>query len=428
MCPVGRDKVKKLIKNKEGFGLVHAMVIVAVVGGISYFIMDALNLNNRILQNVSSAKIIDDVVDDIYNRLKDPEMCAVDYYVSKEFDDYTEYAKFFNRRLYQNDLALYPRATTPSPGVTQVRGTFHAFGNFFWKNSATASQRINFILNKRGVETYKMTDEVRYRQWLDGDGKDVFDYSTMRLDYNTVVTPPTNPADNLVAYWALPAGTNIDTIYQGASLDEKYIIGDRVAIKDMYLQNYVYDATLQMGTMDLVIIFIKNVKQTLFEGGPQSNLGSRLTRRVIKLNVSLFRTPSTTANTLNNYTPTYVSNTRIRKCYADKENYITKLTKYYCEQNEGSFRNGECLGFDAAVLRTVRQQICTDMYGAAQWNAATQKCELPTCKYGITGFTAKGVPRCLCNLEMGDARILYARRDGTVNYKNGAGTFVEGCP
>lgn len=423
--------VKNPFENNLGFGLVHAMVIVGVVGGISYFIMDALNLNNRILQNVSSAKIIDDVVDDIYNRLKDPEMCAVDYYVTKEFDDYTEYAKFFNRRLYQNNLTLYPRATIPSAGVTEVRGRFHAFGNFFGKNSAEVSQRVPYILNKKGVETYKMNDEVRYRRWQDtaaNGSKDIFDYSTMPLNYENEVTPPDEPGSDLVAYWALPEGMDINALVQGASIDSKYLIGDKVAIKDMYLQNYVYDSTLDMGTMDLVIIFVKNVKKTLFKGNAQADLGSRLTRRVVKLNVTRFRTPSGVANAGNGYTPSFVANNRIRKCYADKENYITKLTKYYCEQNGGSFERGECLGFDSSVLRQVREDICTDMYGAGAWKTAKQKCELPVCKYGITGFTAKGVPKCLCALEMGDSRILYARRDGTVNYKNTSGNFIEGCP
>lgn len=420
-------------KNTHGFGLVHAMMIVGIIGGISYFIMDALNLNNQILQNVSSAKVIDDVVEDIYNRLKDPEMCAVDYYVTKEYDDYSAYAKHFNRRLYQNDISVFPRATQPTPGVTEVEGRFYGFGNFFWKDSATASQRIPFLLNRRGVEEYRSTDSVAYQRSLDLNGKDVYNYATRVLNYGTIVPFPAIPDDDEVAYWALPDSTPLDSIVKGA-FDEKYLIGGKVAIKDMYLQNYNYDSTLDIGSMDLVIIFVKNVNQIDKEddnptgAGPQATLGGRLTRRVIKLNVSRFSTPTGVADTANSYTPTMASNSRIRKCYADKDNYVNKLTRYYCEQNGGSFENGECLGFDAEILRLVRRDICTDMYGAAQWDVATNKCVLPRCKYGITGFDAMGVPQCLCNLGHDSGVTLYKRRDGTVNYRNTSGVYVQGCP
>lgn len=431
-----------IIKSQGGFGLVQALMVVAVISGISYVVMDALNLNNRILQNVSSAKIIDDVVEDIYTRLKDPELCAVDYFVSREYDDKTSYARKFNRRFFVDDGIS--KSEFPEPVVTvdindiesvTVEGKFIAMGNFFRVDTASLKTPVPFILNRRGVENFRWTEEVSYRLTKDSnltdsvDG-DSYNYDIDPLNYAdaTRTDPGDEPANEFVAYRALPEDTPLSSIIDG-TIGSQYIIGGKVAIKEMFLTNYQVAGSFK--TMDLVIIFIKNVntvQRTRLEGESDEELavrqrsqtlGGRLTRRVIKITLETFTAPSGTQFGADTSGVVQTTNTTIQSCYADKNNYIKKLTRHYCLQSGGSFENGECLAVDATILRAIKEELCNEMYKttpSSLWDG--NQCVFPSCKYGVTGFAPMnegGRPKCLCNIVVGDnSKIIERNADGTM--------------
>lgn len=419
----------KYCDDEKGFGLVQAMMIAAAVSALSYIIMNALDLNNRILQNVSTAKVIDDIVDDIYNRLKDPEMCGVDYYASRNFDDGSDYAQHFNPRLFVDDTAEFPPSTplmvAATPTAYIIHGKYFGYGNFFMndtalftKGSATWRVRIPFILNRKGIDNYRWTDNIRYVQLVNGGYVYSDDSNTTVLDYGTSPTIPATPANQYVAYWALPAGLDIKDVRafmeDSSNEPEKYLYGKKVLIKDIYLQNYeVVNGT--EGRAELVIIFIKNYQPRKDQGGVErGELGGRLTRRVIQLSVDRFKRPKGSRGTPPlGVTPTPFTNAKIQKCFADKNNFIREVSRHYCESNGGSYVDGECRGFDEKLLKNIRYKICGDMYGLdgdgfpRLWKPdpsdSTQgNCLFPVCKYGITGFDSYGVPECLCGLEASD--------------------------
>ncbi len=423
----------EMSRNEKGFGLVQAMMIAAAVSALSYIIMNALELNNRILQNVSTAKVIDDIVDDIYNRLKDPEMCGADYYASRNFDDGADYAQSFNPRLFVDDASEFP-SPTPTAGGLTINGRFFGYGNFFMKNTASFTKgtgtwrlRIPYILNRRGIDFYRWTDTVRYIQ-RDNGGYIYSGTGTTVLDYNTVPTIPNPPADQYVAYWALPSTLDLadvrDFMETPSNDPEKYLYGKKVLIKDIWIQNFeVVNGT--EGRAELVFVFIKNYQpREDSAGNERGELGGRLTRRVIQLSVDLFKRPTGSRGPPPlGATPTPVTNTKIQKCYADKNNFIREISRHYCEENGGSYVDGECRGFDESLLKNIRYKICGDMYGRTGgyptlWKPdpadSTQgNCLFPVCKYGITGFDANGVPQCLCGLEAGDAGVATKKTDGS---------------
>ncbi len=428
----------KSCRNEKGFGLVQAMMIAAAVSALSYIIMNALDLNNRILQNVSTAKVIDDIVDDIYNRLKDPEMCGADYYASRNFDDGADYSQHFNPRLFVNNATQFPSPTpvviSGTPGNI-INGRYFGYGNFFMDNTTSFTKgtanwrvRIPYILNRRGIDFYRWTDTVRYVQ-LDNGG---YIYSgngnTTVLDYAAGPAIPATPADTYVAYWSLPAGLAMEDIRSfmdtSSNDPEKYLYGKKVLIKDIWLQNFEVVSSTE-GKAELVFVFVKNYAPRESQSGADTaELGGRLTRRVIQLSIDLFKRPTGTRSPPPvGTTPTPVTDTRIQKCFADKNNFIREISKHYCEENGGSYVDGECRGFDEALLKSIRYKICGDMYGRTAglprlWKpdpavSTSGNCLFPVCKYGIRGFDSYGVPLCLCNLEKGDAGVATKATNGS---------------
>lgn len=420
-----------------GFGLVQAMMIVAIISGISYYVMETINLNNRILQNVSSAKIIDDVVDDLYKKLKDPEICGIDYYVSNYYDDKVLYSKKFNKRLYSSGLAGTIPAS-PSEGAAGVyRGRFVGLGNFFQMDSSVAKARVGYILNKKGVENFKWVADVSYTLAKNTtpapaiyDDDDRYTYSTAALNYGTAThtAPGAAPADQYVDYWALPANLNLQKVYRGTGgVDDKYLIGRRVAIKDMYLTNLQTSGGIK--TMDLVVVFVKNVNTRDYadatiddnsDNQRMAELGGRLTRRIIKIVVETFKAPNG-VQVGTGEPSSYSTNATIQRCYADRGSELAKLTKFYCEDMNGSFVDGECRGLDSGSGNTVqiRKEICEEMYGTSPsiWDNTNKFCKIPACRYGVTGFTATGVPKCLCNVTV-ESNVndgVTRNTDGTAN-------------
>jgi len=186
----------------------------------------------------------------------------------------------------------------------------------------------------------------------------------------------------------------------------------------MYIQNFEIVSGTE-GRAELVFVFVKNYQPRKSDAGTESSeLGGRLARRVIQISIDLFKRPMGARGTppLPSSTPTPYTSTKIQKCFADRNNFIRQVTRQYCEDNGGSYVDGECRGFDEALLKDIRKKICANMYGGTvasptHWDGAN--CLFPVCKYGITGFDAKGVPTCLCGLEADDAGIVTKKTDGS---------------
>lgn len=373
---------KRLLFDNRGMGIAQVMVIMGVVGVASFFVMTSVEKNNKLRKAAMINITIDELHRSISVLLTNPKYCS--YVNNSDSMDPIERA-----RATGNDFSGAAVATRASEGFLSGVIINKAAGG----NASPAGWRKNLLSVREGAVPAGGTRA----QIIAPDNAQTVMYQALPVQPGYTGTDA--QMNELETYMKANGGLSVWSFLGGRSTAEINVRGG-VFIDRMFLSNYRRTAAAKSGStyaekVDLNIVYRKSLKRRV---SGQNALGGNTARRIVTLTV--FTTNQADAN---------LNNDAISQCYAsgasesadDNDSAAESVFRTACTDLGGSYDMGTCGGVNHAIYRTVKSELCTELYGAGALTG--NHCQFPdttTCTTGGTpdrvlkGFTAARVRVC----------------------------------